>query len=271
MLSEVFRTASISALLAFLAAPGAGAASLFSVNVSGVTNQGPFGAQANNGFTDSVTTGSWSGSAVASGGGAGARLVTATGDSQTYAFYCGQNACTVARATASTSDTARILPTGLAPAGTPINVRFDVTLDGSVFGNGGWSAYGSLNVNGVGDGISEGTGGTVGAYNLTVHKVKSFNRTLLVGTNYSLDTYLDIGAFIRGAGPWPYGITVDFLNTLTVDGVVLTDGVGPLQLLGDSGRDYFVAATVPAPAAGWLLATACGVIAALRRRGARHV
>jgi hypothetical protein len=94
----------------------------------------------------------------------------------------------------------------------------------------------------------------------------SFTRALVVGDAYALDTNLSISALLRGIGPQPYGIHLDFLDTLTLQGVVLTEGLGSLQLIGDSGRDYLTA--VPDPASGWLLATAIGAIAAWRRRSA---
>ncbi|MDH5276166.1 MAG: VPLPA-CTERM sorting domain-containing protein [Gammaproteobacteria bacterium] len=254
------------ALAAGLASPGAGAASLFTATVGATTDQDPLAAAATGSFTNSFSTDSWSGSAVADGGGVGTQLVLTVGSSSTYAFTCGQNACTVVNASASSSDVVRITPTGLAPVGTPIDLRFDVTLDGSVVGNGGWSVQASGNAgNGNGVGYNNGTGGTVGAYNLAVHQVMSFTRTFLVGTNYSLGTSLTIGALMRGIGPQPYGIDVDFLDTLTIRGFVLSGGVGPLELIGDSGRDYLVA-QVPLPAAGWLLFTGLGAVAALRRR-----
>jgi hypothetical protein len=258
--------AAFAALAAGLAPHGAGAASLFAAAVGGTSDQDPIAAAASGSFTDSYSTGAWSGSAVADGGGVGTQLVLTVGSSSTYGFVCGQNACTVVGASASTSDVVRITPTGLAPAGTPIDLRFDVTLDGSVVGNGGWSVQASGNAgNGNGVGYSDGTGGTVGAFNLAVHEVLSFTRTFLVGTDYSLGTSLSIGALMRGIGPQPYGIDVDFLDTLTIQGFVLSEGVGPLQLMGDSGRDYLLA-PVPLPGAGWLLVTGFGAVAALRRR-----
>jgi hypothetical protein len=250
-----------------LAAPGADAAALFSVAVGGLSDQDAVAAEASNGFIDNYSTGSWAGSAVATGSGAGAQLVLSAANSETYGFVCGQNACTVVSASANTSDVVRITPTGLAPAGTPIDVHFDLTLDGSIVGNGGWSIQASGNAGiGTGVGYGNGTGGTVGAYNLAVHEVMSFNRTLVVGTNYSLGTSLSIGALLRGIGPQPYGIDVDFLDTLTIDGVVLSEGFGELELIGDSGRNYFVAAAVPAPAAGWILAPVFGALVARCRR-----
>ena len=74
---------------------------------------------------------------------------------------------------------------------------------------------------------------------------------------------------MRGIGPQPFGIDVDFLDTLTIQGFVLSQGVGPLQMIGDSGRDYLVA-PVPAPAAGWLLLSGVGTVMASRRRGLRN-
>lgn len=256
----------LAVLALALASPGAGAASLFTATVGGATDQDPIFAGANNSFIDNYSTGAWTGSAYADRGGSGAQLVLTVGNSASYAFVCGQNACTFVTASASTSDIVRIVPTGLAPAGTPIDLRFEVVLDGAIVGNGGWSVQASGNAgNGNAVGYNNGTGGTVGAYNLAVHEVLGFTRTMIVGTNYSLGTSLSIGALTRGIGPQPYGIDVDFLDTLTIRGFVLSEGVGPLELIGDSGRDYLLA-PVPLPAAGWFFVTAFGAIAALRRR-----
>ncbi len=266
-------TRSLSSLLvvvtlgAGLVPVGSGAASLFTVAVGGLVDQDPVAAAANAAITDTYSTGAWAGFAVADGmSGAGARLVLTAGNNATYAFVCGQNACTFVNASANTSDVVRITPTVLAPAGTPVDVRFDVMLDGTIVGNGGWGVQASGNVgNGPGVGYNNGTGGTVAAYNLAVHEVMSFTRTMLVGTNYSLGTSLSISALMRGIGPQPYGIDVDFLDTLAIRGFVLSEELGPLQMFGDSGRDYLLA-PVPAPAAAWLFATGLGGLAALRRR-----
>lgn len=258
----------LTSFVAGLAPPDAVSASLFTAAAGGASDQDPVAAAASGSFTDNYSTGSWSGSAMAGGGGAGAQLVLTVANNSTYAFVCGQNACTVVTASASTSDIVRIMPTGLAPVGTPVNLRFDLTLDGSIVGNGGWSVGASGNAgNGNAVGYSNGTGGTVGAYNLAVHEVMSFTRTMLVGTNYSLGTSLNISALMRGIGPQPYGIDLDFLDTLVIQGFVLSEGVGPLELVGDSGRDYLLA-PVPLPAAGWLFTMACGVMAAASRRKA---
>jgi hypothetical protein len=254
----------IVALAAALAPLHADAASLFSASVMGVSDQDPVFAGLNNGFTDSFSTAAGSGSAMASSAGAGAQLVVSASNSATYAFVCGQNACTAASASASTSDVVRITPTGLAPVGTPVSIRFDLTLDGSVVGNGGWSVQASGNAgSGTAASYANGTGGTVAAYNLAVHEAMSFDRTFLVGTDYALGTSLAIGALLRGIGPQPFGIDVDFLDTLTIQGTVLSSGLGPLQLVGDSGRDYFQAA-VPEPWTGWMLFAGLGALASRR-------
>jgi hypothetical protein len=256
----------IATMGAGLVPVGSAGASLFSAAVGGTSDQDAFAAETNGGFIDNYSTGAWTGSAFAGGSGAGAQLALAAGNTSTYQFVCGQNACTYVTASANTSDIMRITPTGLAPAGTPIDVRFDLVLDGSIVGNGGWSVQASGSAgNGPGVGYGNGTGGTVGAYNLAVHEVMSFTRTLLVGTNYSLNTSLSLGALMRGIGPQPFGIDVDILDTLTIQGFVLSQGVGPLQMIGDSGRDYLVA-PVPAPAAGWLLLSGVSMFMALHRR-----
>jgi hypothetical protein len=253
-----------------LALPAVQAASLFAATSGGVTDLDPAFASINNGFTDNFSTGSWTGEAVASGDGVGVQLFLGAGNSATYQFVCGQNACTVVNAAASSADNVRITPTGLAPAGTPVNIRFDLTLDGSVVGYGGYNVSASGNA-GTGTAVSysNSTGGTVGAFNFAVHEVMSFNRTFLVGTTYSLSTSLSMGALMRGIGPGPYGIDVDFLDTLIMQGTVLSSGLGPLQLLGESGRDYFLT-PVPVPAAGWLLGTGLLALSRVRRKNRRR-
>ena len=244
----------VATLGAGLGPASSDAASVFTASVGGLTEQDAAAAAVSNGFTDTYSTGAWTGSAFADGlTGAGAQLVLTVGNNATYAFVCGQNACTIVSASASTSDVVRITPTTLAPVGTPIDVRFDITLDGTIVGNGGWTVQASGNAgNGTGVGYNNGTGGTVAAYNLAVHEVMSFTRTFVVGTDYSLGTSLSLFALLRGIGPQPYGIDLDFLDTLTIQGFMLSEGVGALEMIGDSGRDY-LAAPVPLPAAAWLL------------------
>jgi hypothetical protein len=160
----------------------------------------------------------------------------------------GQDICNSANTNISTGDEITIPPTAAAPLGTPVDVRFDWQVDGSINGYGAWSVTTSLSLNPCFGCIivlgnasySDGTGGTMQNAALAIHETRSFTATLAVGTTYALTSRLDLSAGERVIGPPPYAIAVDFYaGGGTIQAFVLTPGTGPLQFLGSSGRDYF--------------------------------
>lgn len=239
--------------VALLIAMPALSASVYVAGLSGfgaplLSNTGEFSAAVANDVAGNGI--SWSGAAVADGlHGLGGSLAVTAGSPATPCDYCVE-----ARATLNGYDYIRILPTAAAPAGTPVDVQFDLMLDGSIVGYGGWFLNATLNLAGQGPGASflDSTGGLVRTVDWQVHEVVPITKTMNVGFTYELDTYLDLRAYVRYSAA---SLNMDFIDTAAVRAAVLTPNLGPQQLLGDSGRDYLLA-PVPLPASGWLLATA---------------
>jgi hypothetical protein len=260
----------VLALLAGVAwSPGAVASSLYTVTATGwyapgTSDSDPVAAGATETFTNA--SGTWSAVSTASAFvGSGGRTTL----SGCLVGTVGQDVCSKADTTANTQDTVRIVATTLAPVGTVVSITFDWIVDGTVQGYGAWSLTSGLSLTGVTllgtAAYGRTTGGSPVVVNETVHEVRSFTANLVVGTTYTLQSRFDVGGMLRTVGSGPFAIDVDFSDTGKIQAAVQTSGLGPLQLLGDSGRDYLMS-PVPVPPAVWLFGSALGAMGMARRK-----
>lgn len=228
----------VSGLIGYSAAPARATvdASCWSYEV-GDARSHPVSASA--GITRSGTPGS-SAANVTANNAALQSVVTMTGCGVGAGF---QQPCNACNSHAAFNDMLKV--TANAPNGTAVQVRSTLRFAGSIHGTGVYNYNFSAHLNGVGNGWTGSTGGTVQVVNnLNLDRTFQWTQNLLVGTNYPLSGLFDSSVGNR----WCAGgsntctasqteWTMTLTGGLTLQLEVLTPGLDA-QVLGAGGYNY---------------------------------